>query len=109
MIVALLLLLGLGPIAAGALAGIVVDAALQLRHLDRTGHVRDCPGLRGWDCSCRDSSPEAGRIGGRDRRGPAAARVLVLPDAGPPPSRVRSRVPGLRPPGRVERTSSPRH
>jgi hypothetical protein len=93
----LLAMLLAGPLLAGLAIGIVVDAALQLRALRSTGHVRDCPGLRGWTCDCRDSEPAPGRIGTRDRDGAGApAGLLVLPDAGSPAEGERARLPGLR-------------
>jgi hypothetical protein len=45
----------LGTPTAGVALGYAVDAASHMRSIRRTGHVRDCPGARGWDCSCRDS------------------------------------------------------
>ena len=41
----------LGPLIGGALAALVVDSALNLRDLRRTGHGSACP-APAWRCTC---------------------------------------------------------
>lgn len=40
------------PLGAGALVGLIIDSALNLRDLRRTGHVSACSAPHGWTCSC---------------------------------------------------------
>lgn len=40
------------PIGCGILAGFVIDSALNLRDLRRTGHASGCPAPSGWRCTC---------------------------------------------------------
>jgi len=41
-----------GTTAAGVMLGGIVDAALNLRDIRRTGHASACLAPRGWSCSC---------------------------------------------------------
>ena len=41
-----------GTPVAGAVVGVIIDAALNVRDLNRTGHASACLAPSGWSCSC---------------------------------------------------------